>query len=57
MNIANWGMGTNFDKNGEFTSYGFPSSLNPERFQPDHEMCSPEEIKNHEEALKTQRNK
>lgn len=55
--IAGWGIGINKDENGEVTSYGFPSSLDPERFMPDHEMCSAEELKKHEQDLNKKKDK
>lgn len=48
--IKPWGMGTTVHENGE-TGYGFPETTDPERFHPDYEMCTEEEIKNHKAAL------
>lgn len=50
-NMCNWGIGTNTDEDGLYVVYGYPVCGNPERFEPDPEMCTEEEIKNHKEAL------
>lgn len=45
-----WGMGTTIHDDGE-TGYGFTETSDPTKFHPDIEMCTPEEIANHNEAL------
>ena len=39
-----------FNRNGWITSYGYPLSDDPHEFSPDLDACSPQEIKNWEEA-------
>lgn len=51
-NIANWGMGTNVSHKCVFSSYGFPESLDPTKFNPDGEVCTKEEMSNHKAAVK-----
>ena len=48
-----WGIGTIIDKNGEGFNYGYPhKGLDPDLFEPDREVCSPQEIWNWELSKK-----
>lgn len=51
IKCTEWGIGINYDENGNFIFYGFPIDENPNLFEPDYESSSEDEVLEHKRAI------